>query len=205
MLSSKMTTPTPSPSACKDMGGMWNTGAAHGLCKIVTNSNVDSGDGCTWSMVCGGSGFWQGGTVVGASVTSTANDGPSVYHAEFKDDNTLAWTEFGGFLWTRAGDIDEDDMEEVLATCSDIAGIWNTGTAHGQCQIITNAGVGSGDGCTWSMVCGGAGFWQGGNVDGTTVTSSANDGPTVYHAQFTDDNTITWTEFGGFKWTRSGP
>merc|ERR1711972_1262813 len=68
-----------------------------------------------------------------------------------------------------------------------------------------NDGAGAGDGCTWAMVCGAPGFWQGGNVDGTTITSSANDGPTVYHAQFTDDNTIKWTEFGGFQWTRSGP
>merc|ERR1712048_1424884 len=31
-----------------------------------------------------------------------------------------------------------------------------------------------------TMVCGGSGFWQGGNVAGKTVTSSANDGPSVY-------------------------
>jgi len=77
-----------------------------------------------------------------------------------------------------------------IGGCADIGGMWNTN--HGSCEIITNAGVASGDGCTWSMVCGDSGFWQGGHVDGTTVMSSASDSTTVFHGEFKDGNTISW-------------
>merc|ERR1712034_107667 len=85
------------PDACSNIEGLWNA-YSHGLCRIGTNAFID--DGCTWSMVCADSGFWQGGTVKGTKVSSTANDDiHTVWTGDFTDDDTISWS---GNLWTRA-------------------------------------------------------------------------------------------------------
>lgn len=84
---------------CADIHGTWNTN--HGVCKVITNAGVSGGDGCTWSMVCGDSGFWQGGIAVGDTVTSSASDSTNVYTGVFTDGNTVAWGADHAVVWTR--------------------------------------------------------------------------------------------------------
>ena len=191
---------TTDATTCSDIGGMWNA-YTHGLCRIGTNAGVASGDGCTWSMVCGDSGFWQGGTVKGTKVASTSNaDIHTVWKGDFTDDNTISWD---GNLWTRAEENAGEDAAP-LRTCTDIRGTWDTDHGvgnHGLCKMISNAGAGSGDGCTWAMVCGASGFWQGGDIDGTAITTTASDSTVVYATNFKDDNTIDWW---GMPWIRVG-
>lgn len=135
----------------------------------------------------------------GTKVASTANDDIStVWYGDFTDANTISW---GGVPWTRIEEYAGEDAA-ALRTCTDIRGTWDTDHGvvnHGLCKIISNAGVGEGDGCTWNMVCGAKGFWQGGDIDGTAITTTASDSTTVYNTNFKDDDTIDWW---GMPWIR---